>query len=53
MEKVDVALLTIMWVCLGMALALSLSICAVITCRRKIVKSLKVQHSAAMSNGVA
>ena len=42
MEKVDVALLTIMWVCLSIALALSLSICAVITCRRKIVTSLKV-----------
>lgn len=44
MESIDVMLLSIMWACLGIALTLSLGICALISCRRVLlVKSFKTQ----------
>ena len=47
METVDVVLLTMMWVCLGIALVLAISIFVVVSCRRVLVRSLKVQHQSA------
>lgn len=44
METVDVVLLTVMWICLGTAMFLSIFICATISCRRVIVRSFKVAN---------
>lgn len=48
MDSVDVALLTVMWICLGTALFLSIFICATISCRRVLVRSFKVAHTNAV-----
>lgn len=42
MDTIDVVLLTIMWICLSIALFLSIFICATISCRRVLVRSFKV-----------
>jgi mannose/fructose/N-acetylgalactosamine-specific phosphotransferase system component IIC len=44
MESVDVALLSIMWICLSVSITLSVLICVVFSCRRVITRSLKVQN---------
>ena len=43
-ENVDVILLTIMWVCLAIAMFLSVFICVTISCRRVLVRSFKVAN---------
>jgi len=44
MDSVDVALLSIMWVCIGIAVVVSVFICVTVSCRRMLVRSLKVAH---------
>lgn len=44
MDTIDVVLLTVMWICLGTAMFLSIFICATISCRRVLVRSFKVQN---------
>jgi len=44
MESADVALLSIMWVCIGIAVVVSVFICVTVSCRRMLARSLKVAH---------
>ena len=41
METLDVALVSTMWACLGVALIISLTICGLISCKRVLMKQMK------------